>query len=56
MGDSRRFDLMAKLIEKHIPKGFTIGDIASGKGYLQAALRQRGYRNITSWDKRNKNA
>lgn len=56
MGDSRRFDLMAKLIEKHIPKSFTIGDIASGKGYLQAALRQRGYRNITSWDKRNKNA
>lgn len=56
MGDSRRFDLMAKVIEKHIPKSFHIGDIASGKGYLQAAMRQLGYKSITSWDKRNKNA
>ncbi len=56
MGDSRRFDLFAKYIEKHIHKDCKIADAASGKGYLQAALRQLGYKHITSWDKRPKNA
>lgn len=56
MGDSRRFDLFAKLINKHIPKTAKIVDVAGGKGYLQAALRQLGYTDITSWDKRHKYA
>lgn len=55
MGDSRRFDLFAKLTDKHIYRETAIVDVASGKGYLQAALRQRGFSNITSWDKRKKN-
>ena len=56
MGDVRRFDLFAKLIEKHLNKDMDIVDVASGKGYLQASLRQIGFKNITSWDKRKKNA
>jgi len=56
MGDSRRFVLFAKLISKHIPKTARIADVASGKGALQAALRQLGYCNVTSWDKRKRNA
>jgi hypothetical protein len=27
-------------------------DVAAGKGYLQGALRQRGFRDVESWDKR----
>lgn len=56
MGDSRRFDLFAKLAERHLSKELNIVDVASGKGYLQAALRQRGFKNIISWDKRKKNS
>jgi hypothetical protein len=56
MGDSRRFDEFAKVIARNIPKEFSIADVAGGKGYLQSALRQLGFRNITSWDKRPKNA
>jgi len=56
MGDARRFDLFAKLADKHFDCEQNIVDVASGKGYLQAAMRQRGFKNITSWDKRKKNA
>lgn len=56
MGDKRRFDEFAKLISGLIPKNAVIADVASGKGYLQAALRQLGYSDVTSWDKRRKNA
>jgi hypothetical protein len=58
MGDVRRFDLFADLIERNFPahRYPHIADVASGKGLLQAALRQRGYRNIVSWDKRKRNA
>lgn len=56
MGAPQRFDLMAKLAEKYLPKNIAIADVASGKGYLQSALRQLGYKNITSWDKRKRNA
>jgi hypothetical protein len=56
MGDSRRFDLFAKLAEKHFKKDWKIADVACGKGYLQAAMRQRGFTNIISWDKRKKTA
>lgn len=52
MGDARRFDTFAKLIAKNIPVTADIADVAGGKGYLQAALRQRGYKKVTSWDKR----
>ena len=55
MGDSRRFDLFAKLTERHVRKDAHIVDVASGKGYLQAALRRLGYTHVTSWDKRKKN-
>ena len=56
MGDNRRFDLFAKLAERHVPKSAKIVDVAGGKGHLQAALRQRGYKNVTSWDKRKRTA
>jgi hypothetical protein len=56
MGDPRRFDLFAKLIAKHIPTSARIADVASGSGALQAALRQKGFRNVVSWDKRKRNA
>lgn len=56
MGDRRRFDLFSKLAEEHLNKDMKIIDVASGKGYLQAALRQRGFQEIISWDKRKKNA
>lgn len=56
MGDSRRFHLFAKLVEKHLDKELNIVDVASGKGHLQAALRELGFKNIVSWDKRKKNA
>lgn len=52
MGDIRRFDLFANLISKHIPKSCNIADISGGKGYLQLALKEHGYKNITSFDKR----
>lgn len=56
MGDRRRFNLFAKLVEKHISKNDLIADVAGGKGYLQAALSQLGYKNIVSIDKRKKYA
>jgi hypothetical protein len=52
MGDSRRFDLFAKLISKHISKSSIIADVAGGQGYLQLALKDLGYKDITTFDKR----
>ena len=52
MGDPRRFDAFAKLIRKHISVDASIADVAGGKGYLQAAMRQLGYKHVVSWDKR----
>jgi len=52
MGDSRRFNLMASLVEKHIPKSANIADVAAGKGHLKAALYQLGYKKVTCWDRR----
>ena len=51
MGDKRRFDLFADLVEKHLNKDMNIVDVASGKGKLQAALRRRGFQNVISLDK-----
>jgi len=56
MGDSRRFDLFAQLIKKHLDKEMKIADVACGKGHLQAALYQEGFKKVTSWDKRKKTA
>lgn len=56
MGDPRRFDEFAKLVAKHVPTNARIFDVASGRGCLQAALHQLGYRNVLSWDKRKRNA
>lgn len=54
MGDARRFDYFADLINREFGnmKGSSVVDVAGGKGLLQAALRQRQFNNVTSWDKR----
>jgi len=52
MGDSRRFDLFGALVAGNLEPGMHIADIAAGKGYLRANLYQRGFHNVTSWDKR----
>jgi hypothetical protein len=57
MGDPRRFDLFATEIAKRFPdQKLNVVDVAGGKGYLLMSLYQRGYRNVTTWDKRHKNA
>jgi hypothetical protein len=57
VGDPRRFHFMASCISEHMPdRNMQIADVASGRGALQAAMRQLGYRHITSWDKRQRNA
>jgi hypothetical protein len=52
MGDPHRFHAFADVVTQHIPRSSMIADVAGGKGYLQAALRERGFRRITSWDRR----
>lgn len=55
MGDRHRFDLFAKLIADHFPnRSARIADIAGGQGWLQLALRERGYNHVTTFDKRKK--
>jgi len=57
MGDIRRFRLMADLIQGLIPnRNIRIADVAGGHAKLQATLRQSGYTNILSIDKRRKYA
>jgi hypothetical protein len=57
MGDPKRFDLFASAVEvRHPDRSTRIADVASGKGGLHAALWTRGYKNVTSWDKRKRNA
>lgn len=51
MGDSRRFDVFADFIQNNFQYCNRIADIAGGKGYLQTALRDRGY-NVITFDKR----
>ncbi len=51
MGDSRRFDVFADFIAHHVPnKSVRIADVAAGKGYLSLALRERGFRNVISFE------
>jgi len=48
---------MADLISRNIgDRNLQVADVAGGKGYLQSELRQRGFRNIISFDKRKKMA
>lgn len=56
MGDNRRFDLFAKHIERQFPhaKNLKIADVAAGQGFLSLALNEKGFTNITSFDKRYK--
>lgn len=53
MGDPRRFDLFANLIQSNFPPTLypNVADIAGGKGVLAYELRCRGYKSIT-FDKR----
>lgn len=53
MGDARRFDVFADMIAARIPhRSAPVADVAGGKGFLQAALRRRGFSEVISWDKR----
>jgi hypothetical protein len=53
VGDKHRFDLLAALIEYHFPnRDARIADIAGGQGWLQLALRERGYSYVVTFDKR----
>jgi hypothetical protein len=53
MGDKRRFDLFAKFINRRFPdKNLVIADVAGGKGGLQLALLEKGYKNVLTFDKR----
>lgn len=54
MGDSKRFNLFADCIKRNLSKSLDLVDVAAGKGYLQIALRERGFNSIESWDKRSK--
>lgn len=56
MGDRRRFDAFADLIARNISSDVPIADVAGGGGGLRAALHQRGFHNVDSWDKRHRNA
>lgn len=55
MGDTRRFRLMADLVTRNVKeRDLWVADVAGGKGYLQAELRRRGFREVVSFDKRKK--
>lgn len=54
MGDPRRFNLFAELISELLPNNLKIIDAAAGKGILQSSLKERGFDNIISYDKRNR--
>lgn len=52
MGDVRRFDLFGELISSHFERDCIVADVAGGKGMLQAKLRQCGFKNVVTFDKR----
>ena len=56
MGDKRRFDLFAKLIAARFDRGLKVADVAGGQGYLQVALREQGFADVTTFDRRYKRA
>jgi hypothetical protein len=54
MGDKRRFKEMAKAIRLEFPpdRYHRVGDIAGGRGHLQTALRDAGFKEVVTFDKR----
>lgn len=54
MGDDRRFQLMADFVSNKLRKDARVADVAAGKGYLQLALKEKGYKSVVSFDKRKK--
>jgi hypothetical protein len=52
MGDKRRFGEFSSLIAKTFSKNLSVADVAAGKGFLQVALREKGFKNIESIEKR----
>jgi hypothetical protein len=54
MGDNRRFDLFASFVANKMKKDVKIADVAAGQGYLQMALREKGFKEVVSFDKRHK--
>lgn len=56
MGDPARFRKFSALVKRHLPTEAHIADIAGGRGQLQAALHQLGYKDVESWDTRQRYA
>lgn len=56
MGDGRRFHLFGALIARNLDARMRIADVAAGKGYLRANLHERGFHDVTSWDRRPRQA
>ncbi len=55
MGDHRRFDIFSNHIVENLPtSNIRIVDVAGGKGHLRQALFEKGFSDVTTWDKRNK--
>ena len=54
MGDSRRFDLFAGFVKGKLRSDVKVVDVAAGQGFLQLALKEKGFKNIVSFDKRKK--
>jgi len=52
VGDKRRFSEFSSLISKTISKDLNAADIAAGKGFLQLALREHGFKKVRSIEKR----
>lgn len=54
MGDSRRFHLFSSLASEVLDRDMRIADVSAGMGYMQRALREKGFKYVESWDKRKK--
>lgn len=65
MGDRRRFDAFARALEVRFPtqvresrsrfRALKVADVAGGKGALQLAMHERGFRGVVTMDRRNSN-
>ena len=57
MGDNARHKLLADLIRLRFPdRAMHVVDVAAGRGQLKRALERAGYRHVTCWDRRHKQA
>ncbi len=52
MGDSRRFHLFAQVAKRNLKTSLKIVDVAGGQGHLRLALKEMGFNNVETWDKR----